>query len=126
MQSKRSNAPRRVKTKAPGVYRSVSGKYEFSFRDSDGRLRWKTVDGGFEEAKAQRAELVGRIRKGEAVRPSRQTFAEFADEWLAGLNKRPRTIEAYRYALNKHLLPRFKRRRLAEITVDDVAKLVLA
>jgi|SRR5581483_1830893 len=124
MQSQPSKAPRRTKTKAPGVYRSVSGKYEIQFRDSDGRLRFKTVEGGFEDAKAERAELTGRIRKGEAVRPSKQTFEEFAATWLAELNRRPRTIDKYRYDLNKHLLPRFKRRKLTDIAVDDVAKLV--
>jgi integrase len=125
MQDQPSRAPRRVKTKAAGVYRSISGKYEIAFRDSDGRLRFKTVEGSFEEAKAERAELLGRMRKGEAVRPVRQTFGEFAEGWLAELNRRPRTIEAYRYALNKHLLPRFKRRKLTEIGVEDVARLVM-
>ncbi len=125
MQDKPSRPPRRVKTKAPGVYRSISGKYEIAFRDSDGRLRFKTVEGSFEVAKAERAELLGRMRKGEAVRPARQSFGEFAEVWLAELNKRPRTIEAYRYALNKHLLPRFKRRKLTEVGVEDVARLVV-
>lgn len=52
---------RRTKTKAPGVYRSVSGKYEIAFRDSDGRSRFRT---SFEDAKALRAELVGKVKKG--------------------------------------------------------------
>src|SRR4051794_8373203 len=52
MQEKPSKAPRRVKTKAPGVYRSSSGKYEIAFRDSDGKLRFKVVEGSFEDAKA--------------------------------------------------------------------------
>jgi integrase len=124
MHDQPSQAPRRVKTKAPGVYRSNSGKYEIQYRDSDGRLRFKTVEGGFEAAKAARADVLGRIRKGDAVRPTKQNFAEFAETWLGGLALKPRTIEAYRYALDKHLLPRFKRRRLAEISVEDVARLV--
>ena len=33
-------------------------------------------------------------------------------------------MAAYRYALDRHLLPRFKHRKLASITTDDVAKLV--
>lgn len=117
--------PRRTKMKgATGVYRSVSGRYEIAYRDSDGRLRFQVVDGGFEDAKAARAEMVGKVRKGETVRPTKISFAEFSEQWLAGLNKRPRTIAAHRYALEKHLLPRFRRRKLAEITTDDVARLV--
>jgi len=109
---------------ATGVYRSVSGKYEIAYRDSDGRLRFQVVEGGFEDAKSRRAELVGKVRKGETVRPSKATFGDYSESWLAGLNKRPRTIAAHRYALDKHLLPRFARRRLAEITTDQVAKMV--
>ncbi len=117
--------PRRTKMKgAPGVYRSVSGRYEIVFRDSDGRLRSKAVDGSFEDAKDARAALVGKVRKGETVRPSKCTFGDYAETWIADLNRRPRTIEAYRYALNRHLLPRFKRRKLAEITTNDAARLV--
>ncbi len=117
--------PRRTKMKgAPGVYRSVSGRYEIVYRDSDGRLRSQAVDGSFEDAKAARAALVGKVRKGETVRPSKASFGDYSETWLAGLTKRPRTIDAHRYALEKHLLPRFRRRKLAEISTDDVAKLV--
>jgi integrase len=125
MQDQPNQAPRRVKTKAPGIYRSVSGKYEIQYRDSDGRLRFKTVGGSFEGAKEARADVLGRIRKGEAVRSTRQNFGEFAEAWLTELNRRPRTIESYGYALNRHLLPRFKRRKLTEIRVEDVARLVI-
>ena len=38
MQDQPTKAPRRVKSKAPGVYRSISGKYEIAYRDTDGRL----------------------------------------------------------------------------------------
>ncbi len=117
-------APRRTKTKAPGVYRSISGKFEIAYRDSDGRLRFQVVEGGFEAAKAARADVVGKVRKGEAVRPSRLTFEQYAETWLAGLNKRPRTLDAYSYQLNRHLLPRFKRRKLTEIATNDVARMV--
>jgi integrase len=102
----------------------VSGRYEIAFRDSDGRLRFRTVDGSFEDAKALRAELVGKVRKGARVAPSRLTFSDYADEWIAGLDLRPRTIEGYRYRLERHLRPRFGRRKLAEITTDDVARMV--
>ncbi|HZS62857.1 MAG TPA: site-specific integrase [Gemmatimonadaceae bacterium] len=125
MQEKPSRAPRRVKTKAPGVYRSSSGKYEVQFRDSDGRLRFKTMDGSFEDAKQLRAELTTKVRKGELVRPTRATFGEYAEAWLAGLDRRPNTLSTYRYALDRHLLPRFKRRRLTEIQPDDLRRMVV-
>jgi integrase len=115
---------RRERTKTPGVYRSVSGRYEIAYRDSDGKLVFRVVDGGFEDAKAARAEVVGKLNRGEPVRSNRTTFGEFAETAFAGLTNRPRTIEHHRYNLDRHLLPRFRDRRLGSITTDHVARLV--
>lgn len=52
---------RRTKTKAPGVYKSVSGKYEVAYRDSNGRQVFEKTDLSFEAAKEYRAELVARM-----------------------------------------------------------------
>jgi integrase len=118
---------RRVKVaKYAGIYRSVSCNYEIAFRDSDGKLRFRTIGPNLQDAVAARAEVVGKVTRGEVVRPSKVTFADFAEEWLAGLDKRPRTIAAYRYALDRHLLPRFGSRKLSDVTTDDVAGLVRA
>src|SRR5262245_10311591 len=103
MQAEPNKPRRRVKTKYPGIYRSVSGKYEVLYRDSDGNLRSSVVAGNLEDAKAARAELVGKLHRGERVAPGKQRFGKWAEEWLAGLDKRPRTIDAYRYSLDKHL-----------------------
>src|SRR5687767_12347861 len=108
MQSQGIPKPRRVKTKFPGIYKSVSGRYEIAYRDSDGRLRFETV-GTLEEAKAARADKVTKLARGERVTRDKRMFGDWAEEWHAGLTKRPRTLAAYRYALNRHLLPRFKR-----------------
>jgi len=124
MQDHATKPPRRVKTKHPGIYKSVSGSYEILYRDSDGKLRSEAVAGSLEDAKTARADKVSKLGRGERVAPTRHTFGEWAPEWLAGLNKRPRTLDAHRYALDKHLLPRFRRRKLADITTDDVARLV--
>jgi integrase len=117
-------AKRRERTKAPGVYRSISGKYEIAYRDSDGRLVIRVVEGGFGDAKAARAEIVGKLNRGEPVRSSKATFGEFAETVMGGLTTRPRTIERHRYMLDRHLLPRFRSRKLGSITTDDVARLV--
>jgi integrase len=124
MQSHATKPRRRVKTKFPGIYRSISGNYEIAYRDSDGRLRFRTIGDNLEAAKAARADVVSKLSRGERVAPTRLTFGEWAPEWLAGLNKRPRTIDAHQHALNKHLLPRFKRWKLLDISTDDVARLV--
>lgn len=125
MQRDSMKAKRRTKVdRYPGVYRSVSGRYEIAYRDSDGKLRFKAVGTNLQDAVAARAEIVGKVKKGVRVAPVKLTFQAWSEQWLAGLNKRPRTIDAYRYALDQHLLPRFKNKRVTDITVDDVAKLI--
>ena len=124
MQHQPTKGPRRVKTKATGVYRSSSGKYEIAYRDSDGRLIFQVVEGDFATAKAARAEIVGKLSRGEAVRLTKATFGEFAETIVDGMSGRPRTIEKHRYHLNAHLLPRFRNCKLADIATDDVARLV--
>lgn len=116
---------RRTRTKAPGVYRNASGAYEIAYRDSDGRQVFEVVKGAdFEQAKAERSERIAKLGRGEPVRRTRTTFGEFAETVMAGLTVRPRTEAKHRYHVDKHLLPRFRNRRLAEITTDDIARLV--
>lgn len=117
-------AKRRTRTKAPGVYRSISGRYEIAYRDSDGRLKFETVADTLEEAKAARADVISRLGKGEQMRSNKQTFEDFAESIVASVTKRPRTIEKHRYHLRQHLNPRFGRRRLTDIQTRDVARLV--
>lgn len=79
-------APRRVKTKAKGVYRSISGRWEITYLEGSGRdarRRWQTISGSFEDAKEALRQIQSRKHKGEPVRkPSRATFADVAAEYL--------------------------------------------
>ena len=93
-------------------------------RDTDGKLVIRVVDGGFEDAKAARSDVVSKLSRGEPIRRTRLTFGDFAEVVLAGLSSRPRTVEKHRYHLEAHLLPRFRNRRIGEITTDDVARLI--
>ena len=111
-----------------GIYRrrTKTGevRYEIAYLDSTGRQRWKTT-GTLREAKALRADLVSRVNRGEAVASSRATLREYAAEWLAGQSRlRPRTLGVSEGPLRLHLLPRLGRRRLADVSTDDVARLV--
>src|SRR5438309_5585343 len=57
MTSQSSCTPRRVRVEL-GIYRRYgNGVYEVGFYDSEGKQRWRTVDGGIEEARKLRSEL---------------------------------------------------------------------
>jgi integrase len=133
MQAKGNPRPRRRPVaRHPGIYYrprpggKVQPPYEVPYLDSSGKRRWAVVHGSLDDAEAKRAELRLRRRRGERIQPTRQTFEEHAREWLERQDVRPRTREIYTWALEQHLIPRLGRRRLDQISVDDVAALIVA
>src|SRR6266516_5183224 len=133
MQAKRNRRPRRRPVaRHPGIYYrpraggKVAPPYEIRYLDSSGKRRWAVVHGSLEEAEAKRAELLLRRRRGERIEPTRQNFEQYARAWLDRQEVRPRTKEKYSWALEQHLIPRLGRRRLDQISCDDVAALIAA
>ena len=130
MQSQPRQALREKVAGERGIYRRRTSdgvvRYEFNYVASDGRQRWKTV-ASLAEAKQERARLVGKDRN-ERIAPSRQTFGEYADAWLdrEKVKLRPGTYQLYLSHLENHIKPAFGRRRLGDVSVDDVANLIAA
>lgn len=127
---KDSKAGRRERVER-NLYRrtNASGRavLEVGYRDSAGRQRWRTVEGGIRAARAVRDELLSRRGRGERVQPNpRLRFEAAADAWLDEqvASLRPATQVNYRNIVETHLTPRWGRRRLETITVDDAAGLV--
>jgi integrase len=128
MQAKGNRRPRRRPVaRHPGIYYrpqaggKVGPPYEIRYLDSTGKRRWAVVHGSLEDAEAKRAELMLRRRRGARIEPVRQTFEQYAWAWLERQPVRERTREVHSWALREHLIPYFGRRRLDQITVDDVA-----
>ena len=131
MSAPSSSRRRTAVAKHPGVYyrEGANGKrrYEISFSDSEGRRRWKVIEGGLREAQAALDDVKQRRRKGKRVAPTRATRTEVAEQWLAMQTQlRPRTRERYEVALRCHVLPWLGRLRIAEINEEHVARLVAA
>ncbi len=61
-----SFSPRRVRVEK-NIYRRTTGVYEVGFKDTSGKQRWRTVQGGITAARAVREELVARRNRGEHV-----------------------------------------------------------
>jgi integrase len=109
------------------IGRSGTATFEVGYRDSGGRQRWKTVEGGIRAARVVRDDLLARRGRGERVQPNpRLRFEEAADAWLSRqvVSLRPATRAGYRNSIENHLDPRWGRRRLDAISVDDAARLV--
>src|SRR5947207_7667008 len=90
----------------------VAGVYEFTFRDSTHRQRWQTAKGDtLADAKAERAEMVARLHRGERVERTKRTVSDAAQAWLErGRGQRgpwdPVTRERYERAVRRHVLRR--------------------
>jgi integrase len=111
-----------------GIYRRPDGRLEIGWRDAQGKLRWRAVDGGITAARAALATEHAKRARGEAVAADpRLTFNAAADAWWEGrvTRLRPATSRSYGPAL-KHLRAHFGRQRIVSITPDDVAAYVLA
>src|SRR5437763_1077977 len=112
----RRQQPRRVRV-AEAVYQRIDrhsgqpvpGKYEFTYRDASGRQVWQTAEGDTKaDAKAERAELLARMHKGERVERTTLTVGEVAQLWLergTGQNGRwaPSTLEGYERTVRLHI-----------------------
>jgi integrase len=128
--SKANATARRVRVERNIYRRQDAGGHivhEVGYRDSTGRQRWRSVDGGIMAARAARDDVLGRKGRGERVQPNpRLRFGDAADAWLAGqvAELRPATQAIYTNAIETHLRPRWGRRRLDSITVEDVAEMV--
>jgi len=100
-------------------------RYEVMYYDSEQRPRWRTVP-TLTDARLLRAELTTRLAAGERVTVSKISLEEFAKEWLVQQQPRLRanTHRLYGNYLRQHVYPRFGKRQLTSITVDDIAHLI--
>ena len=113
-----------------GIYRQPNSKYAVCWRHA-GRLRFRTVGFDLAEARRARLALIAATRDGKVPVSPRLRFETVAGWWVerfeakvAAGERHPRTLEAHRYHLDRHLLPALGGRRIASITVDDVAELL--
>ena len=121
--------PRRVHVER-NIYETTRGGkrvFEVGCRDSTGKQRWKIVGPKISAARAERDSILGTRGKGGRIQPNpRLRFGEAADRWLEDqvVDLRPRTRETYRNAIETHVRPRWGRRRLDQISIDDAARMV--
>jgi integrase len=123
------SARKRHRTKRPGIFyrEGADGRrrYVVGFRDSDGRQRWRNVEGGIEEAQAALDDLRGRKRRGERLAPTKATVREVGETWLASkslLREGTRTL--YAGNLDRHVYEALGTRRVSTVTEEDVLALI--
>lgn len=103
------------------VFRSKNGKWWIVRERVDGRQKdFRPNVHGFPNsekgAKSFLASLKVRLDTGQAVVQTKDTFASYAEKWLAGKKLSPATWESYQSILRNHLLPGLGKYPLAKIT----------
>lgn len=124
-----ASSPRRVRVER-GIYRQPNGKYAVCCRRA-GKLRFRTTGFDLADARRERTALIASVQRDEEPVSPTLRFGTVTGWWLerfeskvAAGERHPRTLEAHRYQLDRHLLPPFGTRRIATISVDDVAELL--
>jgi hypothetical protein len=114
-----------------GVYLQPNGKYAVCFMVA-GKPRFRTVGTNLATARTARAALIEAASRGEVPVLPRLRFDAVAGRWIARYEalvaadlRRQRTLEAHRYYLDQHVLPRLDGRKVSAITVDDVGALIV-
>lgn len=119
-----SDARRREKTRYPGVYR-FAGKYQYCWRDQNGKQRWGT-EATVDAARKMKARREATHSYSDAI-----TLHEFALEWIdryqgrTSRGFRESTRTEYRVSLLNHILPFMGRRlRVTDVTPRHIKDLV--
>lgn len=89
------------------------------------KQRWYSGYPTRKEAQAARLEVLSRIKDSIYVRPSRQTFGEYLEDWLHGirLTVRTSTWQSYDTNLRVHVIPALGSYRLQAVTPALLNKL---
>ena len=98
------------------IYQRKDGRWAAAFSTGDGRR--KSVYGRTRSDAAQKlAEAQRAHHDGMLPGDGRLTVSAFATEWLEGVKAsvRPKTAEAYEWAVGKHIVPRIGRMKIAKV-----------
>lgn len=102
--------------------------YSIKYRLADGTQVKRAIGPSRREAERALTKALAAVDRGEAAKASRETFANYADRWLA--EHRPRVERATAVdcgnTLENHLIPYFGEMRLSAITPEHVRGYVAA
>ena len=108
-----------IRERSPGKWAIVLDLYDESGKR---RRKWHSFSGTKRQAQEECARLVTALKAGNYVEPTKQTVAEFLDEWLAFI--RPsvsqKTHERYTEILRKGVAPLLGDVTLAKLKTDRI------
>lgn len=102
------------------VAKTAQGTYRARYRDATGRQITKTFKMKADAVTWEREKLRGRDVGGRSA-PSRDTVAQWANQWLANArNLSDGTVRTYQRDLDRYILPTIGEYRLGDLSTDDI------
>ncbi|MER8412617.1 tyrosine-type recombinase/integrase [Mesorhizobium sp. M1342] len=108
-----------IKERSPGKWAIVIDLYDETGKR---RRKWHSFSGTKRQAQEECARLVTELKNGNYVEPTKQSIAEFLDEWLDFIKPSvaPKTHERYAEILQKGVAPLLGNVTLAKLKTDRI------
>lgn len=129
---------KRHKTRYPGIYYRLvdetkpdgARRYIVWYEDAngDGHTETQPLGSGLEDARLRQSQLKTKKAQGDRIIPTKVTVAELLDEWLEGRRGSldATTATPYEWAIRVHLKQHIGRRKVSELSAEDVAAMIAA
>ncbi len=111
-----------VTERSPGHWAIVLDVGERDPKTGKKRRKWHSFKGTKRQADSECARLIAALEVGSYVEPSKQTVAQFLDEWLAfiGPSVAPKTLERYAEICRKTIAPQIGDIILSKLKTDRI------
>jgi integrase len=111
-----------VRERSPGHWAVVLDVGERNPKTGKKKRKWFSIAGTKREAQKEAARLITAMQEGQNVDPSKQTLAEYLDEWLAFIKPSvaPKTHERYAEICRTGLAPLIGAVTLAKLKTDRI------
>lgn len=111
-----------IRERSPGKWAIVLDVGERDPKTGKKKRKWHSFTGTKREAQKECARLITELEVGNYVEPSKQTVAQFLDEWLTfiGPSVAPKTLERYAELCRKTIAPQIGDVILSKLKTDRI------
>ena len=84
------------------------------------KQKWIKVDGGKKAAETLLTETLKQLNDGQYVEPVDMTLGEYLTDWLTKVQVRPSTLDTYKWAVEKQIIPSIGKIELHKVRPIDI------
>lgn len=84
------------------------------------KQKWIKVDGGKKEAETLLTNTLKQLNDGQYVEPTDMTLGEYLTDWLEKVQVRPSTLDTYKWAVEKQIIPSIGKLELHKVRPIDI------